>query len=212
MWLRKTEKTFDNRPATMPSTASAFELFEGLRQEVLRHASLLDSPVHGEKHWRSVAQTGLRIARHVPEACPRLVVAFALCHDARRWDDSWDPEHGQRAAEMVDDIITNRSDLLPLLSAERWALLRDACAGHEKGTITDNLMIGACWDADRFNLWRVGLEPDRAFFSSMKDATIHRAGETTFDLISRQTRESFNNPASWEDIFYVATIERTTRT
>lgn len=41
-------------------------------------------------------------------------------------------------------------------------VLVEALADHDRGLVTDHPTIGACWDADRLALWRVGITPDPA--------------------------------------------------
>ena len=53
------------------------------------------------------------------------------------------------------DLVPGRLDLLCL-----------ACALHADGLVTTDPTVGACWDADRLNLWRVGLAPARAMLST----------------------------------------------
>ena len=38
-------------------------------------------------------------------------------------------------------------------------LLCKACADHADGYVSEDPTIGACWDADRLDLWRVGITP-----------------------------------------------------
>ncbi len=74
-----------------------------------------------------------------------------------------DPEHGLRGAELVRGL--HREGLVPLPEADR-ASLYEACRDHDRGLVTDDPTIGACWDADRLNLWRVGHEPDPRLLST----------------------------------------------
>ncbi len=39
-------------------------------------------------------------------------------------------------------------------------LLGFACEEHTNGDVSSDPTIGVCWDADRMNLWRVGIKPD----------------------------------------------------
>ena len=38
--------------------------------------------------------------------------------------------------------------------------LLEACRGHTYGTSHDDLTVRACWDADRLDLTRCGIQPD----------------------------------------------------
>lgn len=74
-----------------------------------------------------------------------------------------DPEHGHRGAELSRRL--HHEGLLPLADADR-ALLYEACNDHDRGLVTEDPTIGACWDADRLNLWRVGRKPDPRLLST----------------------------------------------
>jgi uncharacterized protein len=41
------------------------------------------------------------------------------------------------------------------------ALLFEACAGHSDGLFDADITVQLCWDADRFDLGRVGIEPSK---------------------------------------------------
>jgi hypothetical protein len=53
----------------------------------------------------------------------------------------------------------------PLNEAKRREL-REALADHDRGLTTANPTIGCCWDADRLDLGRVGIEPDPELMST----------------------------------------------
>ena len=47
-------------------------------------------------------------------------------------------------------------------------LLAFACEEHTNGGIGPDPTVGVCWDADRLNLWRVGIIPDPRFLSTKR--------------------------------------------
>jgi uncharacterized protein len=116
---------------------------------------------HGPDHWQRVEANGLEVARH-SGADVRVVRLFAVLHDARRLTDGADVGHGRRAADLAAEL---RGRLFDLDDAA-FALLYDACAGHELGGVSLNSTIGTCWDADRLDLPRVGLRPLLRFMST----------------------------------------------
>jgi len=111
---------------------------------------------HGEQHWKAVAWAGLGLARRVEGCDAEIVLLFALLHDTQRVNESVDPEHGLRAARFAKEL---RDEGVLTLDDERLAVLVDACTRHDKGCVSDHPTTGACWDADRLNLWRVGITP-----------------------------------------------------
>ncbi len=52
------------------------------------------------------------------------------------------------------------------LVPERLRLLCRACSGHANGHTSADPTVGVCWDADRLNLWRVGVAPSRRLLST----------------------------------------------
>jgi len=130
---------------------------------VLQRAWRRDSRLHGEGHWHSVTATGLDLASGEPGADPELVFLFGLLHDTRRESDGRDREHGARAAVFTVEL---HAAGVFTLEAERLDLLCLALERHAFGEVSDDPRIGACWDADRLHLPRVGFEVDPALLST----------------------------------------------
>ena len=84
-----------------------------------------------------------------------VVRLFAVFHDAERTNEGYDPEHGQRGADLAARL---HGDLFKLTDGQ-LALLLDACRHHNDGLVSCEITVGTCWDADRLDLPRVGLEP-----------------------------------------------------
>lgn len=121
--------------------------------EVVRKYELLLMGIHGLPHWGRVHETGLRLAAQTG-ADLSVVSLFAVLHDARRECEGVDPQHGVRGAELV---VKLRPELR--LSQGQFALLEYACAHHTEGMTEGDPTIQTCWDADRLDLWRVGIVP-----------------------------------------------------
>jgi len=128
------------------------------------------SPVHGEDHWRRVATNGLDLAVEVG-ADRLLVVLFGLFHDSMRFNESQDYGHGRRGGFLACCL----NDELLGLSDDRLDLLDAACAGHTNGGISEDPTIGACWDADRLDLCRLGYRIDPGAMSTApgRTTTVH---------------------------------------
>jgi uncharacterized protein len=132
-------------------------------EAVLARATFRESQLHGEAHWRAVAYTALSLAPRVAGADALLGLLFGLIHDSQRVDDGHDPEHGPRAARVAEAL--HGEGLLPL-SLPRLRTLVDAIARHADGRRAGEPTVGLCWDADRLNLWRIGVEPRAEFLST----------------------------------------------
>lgn len=120
------------------------------------------SGYHGEHHWRCVSSIGVRLAAEVGHP-PLVPLLFGLFHDSQRHNDHYDPQHGPRAAEFVEDLV--REGALTLDPSDRSVLV-EACRIHTASGPTPLIPLGICLDADRVNLWRVGKTPRRRFLST----------------------------------------------
>ena len=117
--------------------------------------------VHGPAHWKRVEQNGLLIAP-TNGAKVEVVRLFALFHDCRRTHDGYDNTHGARGAEYATEL----RDQFFELPDDQFQLLHYACTWHTHGQLSDDPTIGACWDADRLDLGRVGMRPSATFMST----------------------------------------------
>ena len=129
---------------------------------VLERSTGKDSFLHGESHWRRVAAAGLALLPQVPDADPALAFLFALFHDSMRLNDNYDPLHGPRGAALAREL---RGESFDVGEAE-MDLLGFACEEHTNGGVGSDPTVGVCWDADRLNLWRVGIKPDPRLLST----------------------------------------------
>lgn len=127
------------------------EIFEAAWVWATATTSVSNESIHGPPHWRRVARLGLEIA--AAEGADTMVVSlFAVCHDVARVHDGRDFEHGPKAAELVATTLAPR---LGLESAQLDQLLL-AITRHTDGQVSDDVTVGACWDADRLDLVRIG--------------------------------------------------------
>lgn len=135
--------------------------FKSLWEYVEKAFRSSSSYLHGLKHARAVEQNGILLANESKAdlGCVRL---FALFHDLKRENDDTDRLHGKRAAEFVKQ--SNGS--LFKLDDSCLAKLVYACEFHADGLVSNNITIGTCWDADRLDLVRIGVEPQIELLST----------------------------------------------
>jgi len=123
----------------------------------------LDS-VHGISHWRRVREIGDYLAKQTG-ADIEVITLFAYLHDSKRESENDEPYHGLRAMVFMDDLY--KKGLLGNLSTGQWMQLMIACTFHclpnEK---SDDITVQTCWDADRLDLWRVGIVPQMQFLNT----------------------------------------------
>jgi len=117
--------------------------------------------VHGPLHWRRVERNGLLVAAR-SGAVVEVVRLFAVFHDSRREHDGWDDTHGSRGATYAASLRGVLFDI----SNEHFELLQYACTWHTHGRLSDQPTIGTCWDADRLDLERVGIQPKAGYMST----------------------------------------------
>jgi hypothetical protein len=122
----------------------------------------LPNSYHGPQHWEKVERNAIAIAE-LSDADMKVVRLFSVIHDSKRINENDDPLHGHRSAELAQNLYDQ--GLLPI-NKEQLTLLMDACKYHNDGQTTDNKTIGTCWDADRLDLLRVNIVPDKKYLST----------------------------------------------
>lgn len=125
----------------------------------------VSSPHHGAGHWLQVATMAQRLLRadERPGADAPILFAFAALHDSMRHSEGLDPEHGARAAAFARKLV---EDGLLRLDDARLDVLCDALTRHDHGAVSADETIGACWDADRLCLPRLGITPRAELLST----------------------------------------------
>lgn len=136
-------------------------------KEIAREQFILEGEtnIHGFKHWEAVERNAIMLS--MQEGVDELVVRlFAYLHDSQRLDDGEDYYHGDRAAEFCGQL--RREGKLDFLTEMQFLELATACKTHNRGAVADqdNITIGACYDADRLELDRVGITPDPKYMST----------------------------------------------
>ena len=160
------------------SSAKALDVvdFPALWALATRQFALGLNSDHGPDHWQRVERNATQIVERAGAGDLLVVRLFAVLHDSQRRNERHDPQHGSRAAAFACKIRGIQFDL----DRVRFDLLCDAMTRHDRGKTTDDPTIGACWDADRLDLGRVGIEPAGRFFSTQAGRAIlaerHRRG------------------------------------
>ena len=120
-----------------------------------QHFALDWQGLHGVPHWSRVRANGLRLAE-ITGAHAGVVELFAFLHDVCRENEDADPGHGLRAADLARRL-RGRFFELP---DEPFGWLVSACSGHSDGLVeAEHVTVLTCWDADRLDLGRVGIQP-----------------------------------------------------
>jgi uncharacterized protein len=128
-----------------------------LLEKIAQQYQLDPSHAHGLNHWGRVLENGLKLAE--AEGGDQTVIKlFAIFHDACRTNQSVDPGHGSRGANLAERLLGD----LSLISRKQLDLLTLACQDHTAGKTFADITIQICWDSDRLDLARVGILPDPA--------------------------------------------------
>jgi len=128
---------------------------EKIRVYAIKHSKMGSGSVHGIAHWDRVAKNADLL--NTSDVDLLVVKVFAYIHDVERDDDSYDLQHGPRAAALVDEI---RDTELAFLNDGEIRQLKKACELHTTTWRTEDATVNACFDADRLDLGRVGIMPD----------------------------------------------------
>jgi uncharacterized protein len=126
---------------------------KALLDEIIAQFRLPLDSMHGPAHWARVRYNGLLLAKSTG-ADTLVVELFAFLHDSQRENDGGDPEHGPRAAEFARQHCGE----LFHLNSRQLGMLMTACAGHTKDRHSSCITAQTCWDADRLDLGRPGVE------------------------------------------------------
>jgi len=118
--------------------------------------------IHGISHWRRVRRNAHWIAEEMRES-PDLEVCdlFAFIHDSCRQTEDADAGHGERAANLALDLHGSFFDI----GQDRLALLTEAISIHQEQMHHPEMTIKVCHDADRLDLGRIGITPDRRYLN-----------------------------------------------
>jgi uncharacterized protein len=127
----------------------------GFFRTVLQQYALPQGGIHGITHWARVLENGRRLAR-VTGARIEIIELFAVFHDIKRKNEGWDLEHGYHGAELAAQF----RGLHFSLPEGDFDLLYAACCDHTKGETSGDITLQTCWDADRLDLGRAGIELD----------------------------------------------------
>ena len=132
--------------------------------QIQEDTAIWQSTIHGLDHWERVKENGLFVAQH-NDADTAVVEYFSYLHDSQRWNEHEDPQHGPRAA-----IYAQKHREIIDLDDDQFGLLQKACSGHThilpSGSTSINATLAACWDGDRLDIGRIGIEVDPNFLFS----------------------------------------------
>ena len=110
---------------------------------------------HGIKHWARVLEIGMRLSEQ-SDANQQVIQLFALFHDACRKNESIDPDHGSRGADLALKLRGQFFDI----PEDAFQLLQIACRSHTHADSHENITVRTCFDSDRLDLGRVNIVPD----------------------------------------------------
>ncbi|MCK4473747.1 hypothetical protein KAU40_00570 [Candidatus Parcubacteria bacterium] len=118
---------------------------------------------HGISHWKRVKEIGNYLAKHT-KADLKVINLFAYLHDSKRENENHDPEHGLRASFFIKELYNK--DILNI-SQKQLNQLSFACEHHNNSKVkSDDITIQTCWDADRLDLWRIGVIPELSLLNT----------------------------------------------
>jgi uncharacterized protein len=152
--------------------------WSALWQAATARFALGASSIHGPDHWRRVERYGVHVAEHCGGDIV-LVRLFAVLHDVCRASDGTDAEHGARAAALAERWRGRYFEL----SDDDFIRLHYAFTWHTFGRVSDDPTVGACWDADRLDIWRAGYTPHAKYLSTARARQLARTGQVGPDYV-----------------------------
>jgi len=119
--------------------------------------------VHGISHWQRVYKNTKILSNYYKINSP-VFELFSMFHDSKRENEYSDIYHGFRASEFVEELIKEKKIILDEDDKNR---LLYAISNHtisdEKNPLFNDLIVQICFDADRLDLGRVGVEPEEKY-------------------------------------------------
>ena len=128
---------------------------------------------HGLPHWARVRANGLMLAKETG-ANVHVVELFAWFHDSRRVNENVDDGHGRRGAILAAQLRGRFFEA----SDDEMDLLTHACDYHSEGFQTGSATVLTCWDADRLDLGRVGMDVNPRYLctaAAKREVNLRRA-------------------------------------
>ena len=107
----------------------------------LRQHFILDwYGMHGVSHWARVRQNALMLSQHTG-ADNQVLELFAFLHDAAREGEYADPQHGMRAAGLIEVL---QGDYFHL-NNKQFDQLMAACEKHSDGLVEhEDITVMTC--------------------------------------------------------------------
>ena len=133
-----------------------------LISHLLKEFKLQWNGLHGLYHWMRVHDNGLWIASQDERINKNVVALFGIVHDACREEETGDDEHGSRASRLVEELQGEFFEI----EKEELELLSYACLMHPYPGVSFEPTVGACWDADRLELTRAGIQVNPRYLST----------------------------------------------
>ena len=165
-----------------------------LLSQIASQYTLDPDGTHGISHWGRVFENGLRLAE-VEGGDLMVITLFAIFHDACRQNQSLDPGHGKRGADLAGQLLKTH----PSVSSNQLELLKTACRHHTDGKTEADITVQICWDSDRLDLLRAGIRP-----SPKKLCTTTAKGKSLINWANHRAVSNYSPDfvtAEWRPIF-----------
>ena len=128
-----------------------------LLQKIKEHYALNWYGTHGISHWARVYENGVILSEQ-PGVNSKVVQLFSIFHDSQRRNENIDEYHGSRGAQLVLHLKEHIT-----LDDNEFQLLTVACGLHTNSLSHEEPTVQVCFDSDRLDLWRIGVEPNPDF-------------------------------------------------
>lgn len=135
--------------------------------------------VHGIDHWTRVLQNGIILCDKNPNLNKNIIIAFSFFHDVGRTREDDEPIHGYNGGRRLLKYKYKIN-----LTKEEIDKCYEACVDHTHTRHHKDPQIAACWDADRLDLYRVGVMPDVDYLNleeSKEEDIIKEAATRSWD-------------------------------
>lgn len=115
----------------------------------------------GIDHISRVIENGI-ILSEINGSNLNVIIVYAFFHNIKKKNNEQDIGHAERSANFLRHYESELN-----LTEEEFDTVYDACKDHSDILFNENKDIADCWDADRLDIMRKGLYPNKEKLNSI---------------------------------------------
>jgi uncharacterized protein len=114
----------------------------------------------GINHIARVIENGI-ILSEINRSKLNVIIVYAFFHNIKKKSNEQDKNHAERSANFLRNYEKELN-----ITEEEFDMVYEACKNHSDELFNENKNIADCWDADRLDIMRKGLYPNKEKMNS----------------------------------------------